>query len=174
MSNKLTRSQKVPFSVLFPDLHAVVCNALKLHFPVLQLPCLSPLLSKYADVITHDAIDDRHAPESSEEVFINLEEVKGRDLERVDALVIYWRGKVAGHDESTFSRAMVCFPKIYYLARDQILLKENYSPLFISSEDLAVLTMLLAYVTTTTYRGHDWISNQAAFIKTFECWFVET
>lgn len=174
MSNKLIPEQHLSFSTLFPELSRVVCETLKRHLTVLQLPCTSPLLGRYIEIITRDAIERRAVAGDSSEVFIDLEEVEGRDLERVDALVIHWCEKVLGNDESLVPRAKKCFPKIFELARDQILLKENTSPLYLSAEDLASLTMLLAYVTATTYRGHDRISNKEAFTKSYEGWFIET
>ena len=171
MNQNLTSGHHLLYSTLFPDLYKEVYQAIRLHFSVLQLPCLRPLLDEFAEQTTERLVA---RPQSGHprDAFIDLEEVHDRDVERIDAFVIAWRGKIHESDDPEIPRAT--YPRVFLLARDQILLKENSSPLCITVEDLALITMLLVSVTKVTYRGHDDISEQQAVEKTFSRWFIET
>ena len=171
MKNELVHSQRLPFSVLFPEVHQMVKYALVRHFHVLQLRCVKILLDVCAEKVTRYIIALPEHPLLLNSPFLNLEKLHGFKEERVDALVINWHDKVSMYDDPDIAR--IVLPKVFDFARNQVLLKEVTPPFPLCEGDLVALSMLLVKNTEVLYKGSNWWASSRQVNRNLGHWFIE-
>lgn len=168
MNRDLVVSQRLPFSVLFPEVHQMVTDALVRQFYALQLRCVKTLLAVCSERLTHYAIAMPVRPNMYQIPYINLTYLDGISVDRIESLVCNWHDQISVYDDADIARA--AYPKVFEFVRDQILLKEP-SPFFISEDDIAALSAIVIKNTTIYYKGK-WVSNHKQIAQMFERWFT--
>lgn len=168
MNHDLVISQRLPFSVLFPEVHQMVVDALVRQFYGLQLRCVKTLLAVCAERLTRYAVAMPARPNMYQIPYLNLSYLNGASVERIESLVCNWHNQISIFDDADIAR--VAYPKVFEFVRDQVLLKEP-APLFLSEDDIAALSALVIKNTTIFYKGK-WVSNERQIARMFDRWFT--
>lgn len=170
MNRELIVNQHLPFSVIFPEVHRLIKNALTRHFRVLQLRCVEKLLDVCSEKLTRYAIALPEHPKTLTTSYLNIEDLRGVGKDRIEGLVVHWHNEISIFDDPDITRAF--HPKVFEYVKEQVFQKEpDVYPFYLSENDLAALTMLIIKNTNVFYKGNRWLSNDAQIARTFERWF---
>ncbi len=180
-------SQRVPFSVLFPQVARLIECELMLKFKLLQCKFLKGLLSHCTEKLTRDIVSiaqnvTRPVTIKEKRTFHPYE--PGRITPYIllyENEEVFSRGKirrfvVAWHDLVTAFRdehiARIAYPSLFEFVRNQVLCREQI-PCTLDEQDIAQMVMLIVKETSVLYKGNRWVSNNAHTAKTFGRWFTK-
>lgn len=170
MAKSLAEQQKVPSSVLFPEVFHMVQLAMKRYFHVLRLPCVKPLLDLCAEDLTFRIVSLSECEGPFRAPVLIFEELHDFAQVRIDSIIEEWHDNMSPVSDPYVAR--VFYPKIFEFVREQVLEKEP-SIEFLSESDIAALSALVIKNTTIFYKGRNWLSDKRQALRTFKHCFVD-
>ena len=183
----LVLSQRVPFSVLFPEVASIIECELMLRFKLLQCGFFAGLLAHCVEKLTRQVVSvpqetvyltkmqGKKGANSYDSVriipYLILSAAEKEFSERkIRNFVSSWHNIITAFRDEHIAR--IAYPSLFEFVRSQILCREQI-PCTLDLQDIAQIVMLLVKETSVLYKGNRWGSNSAHIAKTFGRWFTK-
>lgn len=170
MNRSIVTNQHLSFSVLFPEVHQLVLDALTRQFPILPLRSLRVLLLGFAEILTQHVVSVPRTYRSRTSPCLDLMELRGSGGEKVEEMVFGWCSNLHIFESTDVVR--IKYGKVFEFTRAQILSREHNTS-GLSENDIAELTMILIKMTRIFYKGKQvWTSDEYQICRNLGRWFV--